>query len=355
MAEVVLLERIGAQFPLRPPANLAPGEQFPGIPFANLMSGGRTLIVKSVPSAEIAYGPRSVTVRDQAGRAVHSLSASLDPEWRGPSAAERQAGQHHQRLISLVPWTTRANYCHFVLQGMSALHVFKSLDLFREGAALLVNAVFADKADEAARLLGIDARIVVVGDRGVIRADEYVCLEGLLHPAHWGHTDLIATFPRLKAALGLPDQALGGRLFIKRPKGNRGFVNEADVLSLMRELDVKPVELDGMSLADQARLFSAAELVVAGHGAGLSNLVFCPPGSRVIEIHSRDYSIPTFWVMAQAMGLRYAALMDGRGPREYVEARKFNDILAPIETLRELICADPEDPRFLLASGSAGG
>jgi Glycosyltransferase 61 len=44
------------------------------------------------------------------------------------------------------------------------------------------------------------------------------------------------------------------------------------------------VELEKMSFSDQVRLFSRAQLVIGIHGAGLANMVFCRPGTTLVEV-----------------------------------------------------------------------
>ena len=44
------------------------------------------------------------------------------------------------------------------------------------------------------------------------------------------------------------------------------------------------VELEREPLPQQARLFASARVVIGAHGAGLSNAVFCAPGTLVVEI-----------------------------------------------------------------------
>ena len=51
--------------------------------------------------------------------------------------------------------------------------------------------------------------------------------------------------------------------------------------------------------------FAAARVVVAPHGAGLANVVFCRPGSRVVEFFNRSYVNPCFEQWAHAARLDY--------------------------------------------------
>jgi len=47
---------------------------------------------------------------------------------------------------------------------------------------------------------------------------------------------------------------------------------------------VGSVELEEMAFSEQVRLFSQARIVIGIHGAGLANVVFCRPGSVLIEV-----------------------------------------------------------------------
>ena len=60
-----------------------------------------------------------------------------------------------------------------------------------------------------------------------------------------------------------------------------------------------------MSLADQVRLFSGADVIVAPHGAELTNLGFCRPGTQIIELLMDAYCNWCFRNLAGLMQLRY--------------------------------------------------
>lgn len=46
-------------------------------------------------------------------------------------------------------------------------------------------------------------------------------------------------------------------------------------------------ELDAMPLLQQAQLFADADVVLGIHGGGLSNIIFCAPGTTVVELGKR--------------------------------------------------------------------
>ena len=68
------------------------------------------------------------------------------------------------------------------------------------------------------------------------------------------------------------------------------------------------------SVAEQASVFASSEVIVAPHGSGLTNLLFCRPGSKVIELFSHTYVNPCYWVLSNSVGLDYYCLL-GTGLR----------------------------------------
>ena len=65
------------------------------------------------------------------------------------------------------------------------------------------------------------------------------------------------------------------------------------------------VRLEALPWVEQVSAFARAREIVAPHGAGLANLVFCRPGVRVVEVFNTAYVNPCFWRLAALMGLDY--------------------------------------------------
>ncbi len=75
------------------------------------------------------------------------------------------------------------------------------------------------------------------------------------------------------------------RLYISRKKaGRRHLVNEEQLFPILSKYGFVPVFLEDMEIRDQIRLFRKATHVIAPHGAGLSNIVFAPLSTRILEI-----------------------------------------------------------------------
>ncbi len=114
----------------------------------------------------------------------------------------------------------------------------------------------------------------------------------------------------LPAALAKSRAAPKPRLYITRRNALwRRVTNEADVLSLLGIHGFECVALEDYSLADQIQMMHEAEFIVAPHGAGLTGIVFCRPGTRVLELVSPRRDLFYFQRIAACRGLRYLRLV----------------------------------------------
>jgi len=100
------------------------------------------------------------------------------------------------------------------------------------------------------------------------------------------------------------------RIYISREKASyRRIVNEKDVIGCLEKFGFRTVKLETMSVAEQAACLAAAKVVVAPHGGGLTNLVFCSPGTKVIEIFSPIYVPNCFWIISNLCDLKHYYLI----------------------------------------------
>lgn len=90
---------------------------------------------------------------------------------------------------------------------------------------------------------------------------------------------------------------------------SRRILNEDEVINVLNKFGFKSVTLETMSVAEQASLMASAKVVIAPHGSGLTNLVFCSPGTKVIEIFSPNYVYPCYWLVSNLVNLEYFYLL----------------------------------------------
>jgi hypothetical protein len=122
---------------------------------------------------------------------------------------------------------------------------------------------------------------------------------------------------------GIRPQGGKERLFISRARAKkRKLINEAELMNELSRYGFRSVELETMPVAEQIRLFASAEMIVGPHGAGLTNLIFCKPGTKVIELFSPNHMHTCYPVISSHMGLEHYYLVGvGKRPPEYVNPR----------------------------------
>lgn len=128
------------------------------------------------------------------------------------------------------------------------------------------------------------------------------------------------------------------KIYIKRKTG-RTIINETQVIEILKKYNFEIVSPENMTVAEQAFLYSEAAFVIAPHGAGLTNLVFCEPGTKVIDMFSPEWVNPCYWILSCQLGLKYSYLIgEGKRPRDYYDPQKIksNITIDPIK-LQKLI------------------
>jgi hypothetical protein len=100
------------------------------------------------------------------------------------------------------------------------------------------------------------------------------------------------------------------RIYISRRKASsRRVVNEAAILEKIERLGFLSYNLEDLTLAEQVRLFASADVVIAPHGAGLTNVIFAAPGAAVLELLPAADVRPDFFQLSRSVGLNYGALV----------------------------------------------
>jgi len=109
------------------------------------------------------------------------------------------------------------------------------------------------------------------------------------------------------------------RLYVGRgqTRNNRRVENEAELLSALEDRGFTKFDPAGLTVAEQVRTFAEASVIVAAHGAALTNVAFCSPATDVVELFAPDYVNPCYWALARRVpGVRYHYVLGrGREPR----------------------------------------
>jgi capsular polysaccharide biosynthesis protein len=99
-------------------------------------------------------------------------------------------------------------------------------------------------------------------------------------------------------------EGAGERIYVSR-KGRRKCVNEAEVFALLSKRGFTFVEDNPRSLSEQIGIFCSAKVIVAPHGAALTNLLWCEEGTQVIELFGETYQPPYYRNLSAFRSLDY--------------------------------------------------
>jgi capsular polysaccharide biosynthesis protein len=115
-------------------------------------------------------------------------------------------------------------------------------------------------------------------------------------------------------------------------------VQEPELWPWLEQRGFVRIDAGTFSVQEQIDLFHNAEVVVAPHGAALTNITFCRPGTRVLEMFAANYVHLGLWTIADAAGLEYRYLVaDGDHRPGRPMHGNYTDVSIPVRRVQETI------------------
>jgi O-antigen/teichoic acid export membrane protein/capsular polysaccharide biosynthesis protein len=205
------------------------------------------------------------------------------------------------------------NYGHLLLDSLPRIHLFTEAGFsFAD-----VDYIYCPAKDPAKTTALLERYGVPVGKciLAPLPQGGGIQFDTLIAPTFPGvrrnYPEWVPSF--LRRALPPGMQAPYRRLYITRGSGTRKLTNESALVAHLNEA--------GFEIYDPSRHldpwldFSQATAVIGPHGAGLTDLAFCLPGTAVLELLPSDHVYPYYCSLAQAAGLRYGYLI-GQSERQ---------------------------------------
>ena len=240
---------------------------------------------------------------------------------------------------TLIGGSGENNYFHWMIDSLPRIHLLEKAGWLNEINWFIVPKHSLPYQKDTLRLLGIDVTKIVEGHSVPhIQADTLFAttfVRNIEHIPFWACEFLRNKFlPAAQKIIEAPK-----RIYISRYDSNsRNVKNENEVMNVLSKYGFKKVILSDLTFAEQVGLFEQAEFVVAPHGAGLTNLVFCRKGTQVIELFAQEYT-PLFYAdLASKLGLNYNYLISTTHPvaRDLKSAMN-KEIQVPVDKLSELV------------------
>lgn len=267
----------------------------------------------------------------------------------GRAARERtqpryRSGTYDHRLdeaVSLVgAWTD--NYYHWFVDYLSRLQtVDQYINETGRQPILIVPSGFGGWRAEALSFFGYDESDWVEFGGGRIHVDRLLVptlrrdveetapdIEDLTYTAAPSALRWLGEGGLAAAEASEPDSSYDrpDRLYVSRENTSiRRVVNRDALETVLDEYGITIVRPEERTVTEQVRLFRDAEVVVAPHGAGLTNLVF---GSEltVISLFGDDHH-PVYYAMAEQLDHKFACLVcEADGEDLCVDPRQLREL-----------------------------
>jgi hypothetical protein len=111
-----------------------------------------------------------------------------------------------------------------------------------------------------------------------------------------------------------PPGIIASRLLLDRGDSKlRRMTDRKSIHGYLRNRGFEEFIAHPNNFQEQIARFSAAKEVVAVHGAGLTNLLFCDSGTQVTEIFPSNFVKSTYFWLSKRLGLEYRFVVGGAG------------------------------------------
>ncbi len=180
-----------------------------------------------------------------------------------------------------------SNYGSFIFRVLPKLHAVRA-----QGLSHLPVVVWAHAPAflELLQLAGVPKSQVLQHAPGALTTFDRVIAPSLRNPHGFLDPESHAFFQQM--ARENPGVGGGRRLYVSRigqtrnGRSTRQMMNEAEVAAAVATLGFEVIEPELLSPAEQIAAFASADIVVGPAGSGMFNVVFCRPGTKVLDIES---------------------------------------------------------------------
>lgn len=210
---------------------------------------------------------------------------------------------YFQENVAVLTASTQSFYFHWLFDVLPRINMLSN---FKEKADFIFIQNKYRFQKETLKLLGTSRnRIISTEDVAVLSAKK------LLMPCHHimqgrEYPSWVIKYLRNQFQSGLSKtRSTNPRIYIVRRLAHcRRLTNEPEIIDKLKNYGFSAVELERLPFQEQVQLFRNARAIVAPHGSGLANLVFCSPGIPVIELFPAA-NVDLYYRLSMALKLKY--------------------------------------------------
>ncbi|RYU74631.1 glycosyltransferase family 61 protein [Hymenobacter persicinus] len=202
------------------------------------------------------------------------------------------------------------NYYPWLIDSLPRLHLVKEAGLWDSIDYFLIYDLNRRFVVDSLLALGIRReQLLDVSTHRHLVADRLIVTSPVR--GHGTHTpEWAGAFLRQELVPAAAPESFSPFVYLsRRDAPARHVLNEDAVEELLRPYGFQTHVLGEYSLAQQIALFAGARVVVAPTGAGLANLAFAPPGTAVIELFPKHFTVIEYPELCYRLGLPHQFLV----------------------------------------------
>ena len=139
----------------------------------------------------------------------------------------------------------------------------------------------------------------------------------------------------LRNRFNITYQGKKNRIYISRSKAQkRRLINEDEIISFLVENHFTIINMEDYSFNEQIEFLSKADILVSIHGAALTNMLWMPRGSKILEIRLKnDFVNNCYFSLASSLELEYYYFL--ANPNDINKSTQLTDFIIDTHNFKE--------------------
>lgn len=191
----------------------------------------------------------------------------------------------NKRIFSLLSGIdANYNYFHWFFDSLARFFLFKRFYKFKKDDYFLVQNYKNNFHKKSLKILGIK-NIINAYEQKHIKAKKIITVDFKRKnddPPDWLIKDL-----RIFYKKKINNEKKKIKIFINRTGNSskfRDIINKQEIIHFLKKKNFIILDTSKLDFIDEIKIFQKAKLVVGMYGAGLTNIIFCNPKCKIIEL-----------------------------------------------------------------------
>ena len=211
------------------------------------------------------------------------------------------------------------NYYHWTTQCLLNIYLLQRCGVLSSYSLALPKSLGGGQR-RTVELLGIPDQSILLTSPHLLQAKSLTVTDALYSTASISAPQQLSEMAATLRSRIRPTKALGRSkaIYISRVDASkRKMTNEDLLIRRLESLGIKHLSMGGKSVDDQIAAMQGARLIIAPHGAAVTNILYAPSDAFVYELLPSSYDSDCFEQLARTLGFGYtrdvfAASVPGR-------------------------------------------